>query len=284
MPIDDDLTIYHLYAVVGNPVDHSLSPLIHSQFARQTEQNITYTKHLAAINQFNEHLFLLKSKGYQGLNITVPFKQQAFEICDEVSPRAKDAKAVNTLFFLENDTIAGDNTDGVGLVRDLTKNHSVLIKKRKVLVLGAGGAVRGILGPLLVQHPSQLTVANRSLERAETLQHDFKEIGEFDVVEYDELGSETYDLIINGTSAGLNDEIPPISENILGINSVCYDLMYDRTAETAFVKWANEKGAMKAIDGVGMLVEQAAESFYLWRGVMPQTAPVIEKLKSQSFK
>lgn len=268
-----------LYAVVGNPIEHSLSPVIHAQFAEQTQQNLEYKTHLAKISQFNQHLFLLKKRGFKGLNITVPFKLDAFNICDELSPRAQDAKAVNTLFIRDDNTIAGDNTDGIGLVRDLKHNYQALIKSRKILILGAGGAVRGVLGPLLVQQPSLLMVANRTFSKAEALVRDFKDIGQIEACEYDVLGREQFDLIINGTSAGLSGEIPPIPESILGPNSICYDMVYNRNEDTAFVTWAKDNGASQAYDGLGMLVEQAAESFTLWRGVKPDTAPVIEHLR-----
>lgn len=274
-PLDIDL-----YAVVGNPIEHSLSPTIHTMFAEQTKQNIKYSVHLAKISQFNQHLFLLRKKGFKGLNITVPFKLDAYNVCDELSPRAQDAKAVNTLFLRSDNTIAGDNTDGIGLVRDLMHNHQTLIKNRKILVLGAGGAVRGVLGPLLVQSPSLLMVANRTLAKAEALVDDFKNIGQIEACGYSDLGYEQFDLIINGTSAGLSGEIPPISEAILGPNTICYDMVYNRNEDTAFVSWAKNNGASQAYDGLGMLIEQAAEAFSLWRGIKPQTAPVISHLRS----
>ncbi len=271
-----------LYAVVGNPIEHSLSPIIHTQFAEQSQQNIKYSTHLAKISQFNQHLFLLKKQGFKGLNITVPFKIDAYNVCDELSPRAQDAKAVNTLFLRDDDTIAGDNTDGVGLVRDLMHNYQILLKNRKVLILGAGGAVRGALGPLLVQSPSLLMVANRTVEKAEALVNDFKEIGKIEACGYDDLNNEQFDLIINGTSAGLTGEIPPIPTTILGPNSICYDMVYNRNKDTAFVTWAKENGVSQAYDGLGMLVEQAAEAFSLWRGIKPETAPVINHLRSSN--
>jgi len=270
-----------LYAVVGNPIEHSLSPLIHTQFAQQTQQGIKYSTHLAKVSQFNQHLFLLKKQGFKGLNITVPFKLDAYNVCDELSPRAQDAKAVNTLFLREDNTIAGDNTDGIGLVRDLKQNIQALLKNRKILILGAGGAVRGVLGPLLVQSPSLLLVANRTISKAKALVKDFEGIGSIQACGYEDLGKEHFDLIINGTSAGLSGEIPPIPESILGPNSICYDMVYNRNEDTAFVTWARENGASQAYDGLGMLVEQAAESFALWRGIKPMTEPVIHFLRTQ---
>lgn len=268
------------YAVIGNPIKHSLSPDIHTKFALQTQQKINYTTHLAKVEHFNQHLYLLKKKGFKGFNITVPFKLDAYNICDELSPRATDAKAVNTLFIGEDGSIAGDNTDGIGLVRDLIKNHQALLKKRKILLLGAGGAVRGVLGPLLVQEPNLIVVANRTVSKAQQLAEDLQHIGDIEACGYDDLKKEQFDLIINGTSTGLNGEIPPISEHVLGINSICYDMFYNRNEDTAFVSWAKQNGASQAHDGLGMLVEQAAEAFYLWRGVMPDTQPVIETLRA----
>ena len=277
----DKQNTIELYAVVGNPIEHSLSPLIHSQFAEQTQQNIKYSTHLAKISQFNQHLFLLKKQGFKGLNITVPFKIDAYNVCDELSPRAQDAKAVNTLFLRDDNTIAGDNTDGIGLVRDLKQNIQALLKNRKILILGAGGAVRGVLGPLLVQSPSLLLVANRTVSKAQALVNDFNDIGAIEACGYDDLGKERFDLIINGTSAGLSGEIPPIPESILGPNSICYDMVYNRNEDTAFVTWAKDNGASQAYDGLGMLVEQAAEAFTLWRGIKPSTKPVINFLRTQ---
>ncbi len=269
------------YAVVGNPVAHSLSPRIHGLFAEQTAQDLTYEAIEIDLDDFAEGVLGLRREGLLGLNVTVPFKQQAFELCQRLSPRARDAGAVNTLLFDEDDEIAGDNTDGVGLKRDLIDNLKLLIRHRKLLILGAGGAVRGVLGPLLVQRPRSLALANRTLERAQQLATDFANLGHIDVFAYDQLGREDYDLIINGTAAGLAGEVPPVPEGVLGINSVCYDMMYRLDGPTAFVDWALQRGAVDAHDGLGMLVEQAAEAFFLWRGQRPETDKVIAALREQ---
>jgi shikimate dehydrogenase len=269
------------YAVVGNPVNHSLSPQIHSLFAEETEQEMSYRALQLQPEKFQEQIRKLQQSGFRGLNVTVPFKQDAWQMADVLSPRARDAGAVNTLIFQPDGKIAGDNTDGIGITRDLIVNHQVLIEHRKILILGAGGAVRGALGPILAKKPGLLTIANRTLEKAEKLAEDFFHLWDVQPVTYDQLGRETYDLIINGTSAGLNAEVPPIPETILGANSVCYDMMYNARQPTAFVKWALDRGALRAYDGLGMLVEQAAESFFIWRGVRPQTALVIQMLRQQ---
>ncbi len=268
------------YAVVGNPVAHSLSPRIHGLFAQQTDQNLVYDAIEIDLEAFEEGVLELRREGLLGLNVTVPFKQQAFELCDQLSPRARDAGAVNTILFTEQDEIVGDNTDGVGLTRDLIDNLHILIRHRKVLILGAGGAVRGVIGPLLVQQPRSLAIANRTLERAQTLADDFSKLGRIDVFAYDELGRDNYDLIINGTAAGLAGDVPPVPDGVLGINSVCYDMMYRLDGPTAFVDWALQRGAVDAHDGLGMLVEQAAEAFSLWRGRRPETAEVIATLRA----
>lgn len=270
------------YAVVGNPISHSLSPQIHSAFAAQSGQDMSYEAIQLNTELFEAQVRELQSGGYLGLNITVPFKQMAWELADKLSPRSRDAGATNTLIFQSDGLIAGDNTDGIGLTRDLVVNHQVLIEHRKILVLGAGGAVRGILGPILAKKPDFLTIANRSVEKANQLVEDFADNGDLRACGYDDLGNDKFDLIINGTSAGLNRQVPPIPDEILGINSICYDMMYSRTEQTAFVEWATERGALRAFDGTGMLVEQAGESFYLWRGVRPQTVEVIDQLKYQN--
>ena len=268
------------YAVIGNPVAHSLSPRIHRSFAEQTGQNISYEAIEVAEDELEPRLLELRHSGYRGLNVTVPYKQRVWQLCDECSPRADDAGAANTLIFLPNGDLAGDNTDGVGLTRDLVTNLKVLLKHRKILLLGAGGAVRGVLGPILAHKPGLLTIANRTVERAEQLASDFEKLGEIHVSAYNELGTINFDLIINGTSAGLSNEVPPIPDGVLGVNSICYDMVYSRSGKTAFVDWALSRGAVRAYDGLGMLVEQAAESFRIWRGVQADTAEVIRSLRS----
>ena len=267
------------YALVGNPITHSLSPRIHSLFAEQAKQPISYEAIELSLDDFPAQIRALQQQGLKGVNVTVPFKQQAWEICQKTSPRAEQARAVNTLVFMENGEISGDNTDGAGLIRDLIHNHDTAIARRKILILGAGGAVRGVLAPLLVLDPTSVTIANRTISKAQDLADVFHPIGDVKACGYDDLRNEQFDLIINGTSAGLNREVPPISHEVLGINSVCYDMMYDTSAPTAFVEWARKHGASRAIDGLGMLVEQAAESFYVWRGIRPETNEVIQSLR-----
>lgn len=269
------------YAVVGNPVGHSRSPQIHNLFAEETKQEISYEAIQFETDDFEGQIKNLIEQGYKGVNVTVPFKQQAWELADRLSPRAKDASAVNTLIFQPDGLIAGDNTDGMGLARDLINNLQILVEHRKILILGAGGAVRGVLGPLLSKRPGLFTVANRTVEKAEKLSEDFFQIWDVQACSYEDLGQEKYDLIINGTSAGLIKEVPPVPDTVLGINSICYDMMYDVNEHTAFVQWAMDRGALRAYDGLGMLVEQAAEAFYIWRGVRPETQPVIEALRQQ---
>lgn len=273
------------YAVVGNPVAHSLSPRIHASFATQTGQDLSYEAIEIPIGAFEKGIRDLQQQGYLGVNVTVPFKREAWELCDRLSTRAENAGAVNTLSFTPDAKIAGDNTDGLGLTRDLTNNLQVSIEQRKILVLGAGGAVRGVLGPILELSPHSLTIANRTIEKAKALARDFGKHGDIQVVAYDAFGSATYDLIINGTAAGLNNEVPPIPNTVLGDDVVCddvvcYDMMYNINAATAFVDWASSRGVAKAFDGLGMLVEQAAAAFAIWRGMNPETVAVIESLRS----
>jgi len=267
------------YAVVGTPVGHSLSPRIHGMFAEQTGQHIRYEALQLEAEHFNEQVLDLQAQGYLGLNVTVPFKEMAWELASKRSPRAQDAGAVNTLIFQPDGVIAGDNTDGMGLGRDLIVNHQLLIEHRRILILGAGGAVRGVLGMLLSKKPGLLTIANRTLEKAEKLAEDFFHVCDVNASAYDDLGRDRYDLIINGTSAGLSNQVPPLPDEVLGPNTVCYDMMYNLKQPTAFVKWALDRGALRAYDGLGMLVEQAAESFYIWRAARPQTRPVIDALR-----
>ncbi len=272
------------YAVIGNPIEHSLSPEIHTAFSNTTNQAMTYKSLCFETETLYPQIEELIDLGYKGINVTVPFKQLAWGLADQLSPRAKDAEAVNTLLFQEDGTIAGDNTDGIGLTRDLINNKNVLIKHRKVLVLGAGGAVRGILGPFIYQQPDLIVIANRTEQKAVDLVEHFQTFSELSTelrsCQYEALGKERFDLIINATSAGLSNEVPPIPEGLLGPNTVCYDMMYNISEDTAFKSWALKHGALGAYDGLGMLVEQAAESFFVWRGLRPDTLPVIQQLRS----
>ncbi len=267
------------YAVVGNPIAHSLSPQIHRLFAKQTRQSISYDAIELSIDDFPAQIQDLQRRGLRGVNVTVPFKQQAWEICRQRSPRAELAGAVNTLVFEQDGDITGDNTDGSGLTRDLIYNYQVSIQRSKILILGAGGAARGVLEPLLRLGPESITIANRTPERAEKLALDFSSIAQINTSSYDDLEAKKFDLIINATAAGLNNQVPPVNETVVGSNSVCYDMMYNLDSATSFVAWARNQGAAKAIDGLGMLVEQAAESFYIWRGVRANTSDVINNLR-----
>ena len=278
-PVNTEPMLRDQYAVVGNPIAHSKSPEIHRAFAGQTNQALEYKALELPIDSFEAKLRALQQLNYKGVNVTVPFKQQAWAVCDDRSPRAEEAGAVNTLIFRDDGKISGDNTDGAGLTRDLVNNHNVLINGRKILILGAGGAVRGVLAPLLELGPTSVTIANRTVNKAQDLADVFHLAGGLKACGYDDLSNQQFDLIINGTSAGLKQEIPPITNKVLGTDSVCYDMMYNTLAPTAFVEWAKNHGAAQAIDGLGMLVEQAAESFYIWRGIHPETADIIQYLR-----
>ena len=268
------------YAVVGNPVGHSLSPRIHASFAEQTGQALRYDAIELPLDGFADGIRDLQQQGLHGVNVTVPFKREAWELCTRLSVRAQKAGAVNTLSFSSDGSIAGDNTDGVGLVRDLVENLGVGIEGRDILVVGAGGAVRGVLGPLLDHLPANLVLANRTLAKAESLASDFSAAGPIRALPFDGLEGQAFDLIVNGTAAGLSNEVPPIPTGLVGTGTVCYDMVYNLTAPTAFVTWARNHGAAGAFDGLGMLVEQAAEAFAIWRGIDPDTISVIDALRT----
>ena len=267
------------YAVVGNPVSHSLSPKIHQQFAAQTQQSISYEAIELPLDDFAAQVAKLHLQGMKGLNVTVPFKQQAWEICDQRSTHAETAGAVNTIVFRNDNHIVGDNTDGTGLIRDLVENHQIAIRSCKILILGAGGAVRGVLEPLIALQPESITIANRTQDKARQLARVFHRKAEIKTCGYEDLGESKYDLIINATAAGLDNQVPPVPESVLASHSICYDMMYNLKQPTAFVRWAQNNAAAKAIDGLGMLVEQAAESFFIWRGLRVDTASVIANLR-----
>lgn len=266
------------YAVFGNPIAHSKSPQIHARFAEQTGQALTYTAEHIEENDFEAAVKRFLQGDGKGLNITVPFKERAWALAQWRSERAELAGAVNTLYRLDDGRIAGDNTDGVGLVRDLADNNGVTLNGARVLVLGAGGAVRGVLQPLLVAGVASILVANRTLARAETLAKLFAADGRVQACGFDQVPAEAFDLIINGTSASLQGELPPVPAATVGAQTACYDMMY-AAEPTPFCRWATELGAARVIDGLGMLVEQAAESLRIWRGVQPQTVPVINDLR-----
>ncbi len=264
------------YAVIGNPIEHSRSPRIHAAFAAQTGEDIEYGRILGSLDDFAGDVRRFAGAGGRGLNVTVPFKEQAFALCDRLSERARRAGAVNTL-SLEDGEIRGDNTDGAGLVRDLGCNHRFNFAGSRILLLGAGGASRGVLFPLLAEGPAAITIANRTAARAHALAAlaDDARVGGCGL---DGLEGRQFDLVINGTAAGLAGEVPAIPDSVLAQGGWTYDMMYG-VEPTAFVLWGRAHGAARALDGLGMLVEQAAESFFVWRGVMPDTGPVIEALR-----
>ena len=269
------------YAVFGNPIAHSKSPDIHRQFAEQTGQDLSYSKQLVAEDGFEAAANEFFANGGRGLNITVPFKQDAYAYVARTTSRARRAGAVNTLSLEADGTILGDTTDGVGLVSDIVNNLGWEIRHKRVLVLGAGGAVRGVLEPLLEQQPQHIVIANRTVDKALQLSKGFAEFGYLLGCGFDMLGEQQFDLIINGTSAGLQGELPPLPDSLIDANgtTACYDMLYG-AEPTPFIQWAAQRGAQVS-DGLGMLVGQAAESFALWRGVRPETAPVIANLRAQ---
>lgn len=269
------------YAVMGNPIAHSLSPAIHTQFAEQTGQGLEYRAILVPRDGLSEAVARFRSAGGRGLNITVPFKEQAYTLVDRLSPRAQLAGAVNTLSFTPGEPSFGDTTDGAGLLADLRQNLGLNLRGRRVLVLGAGGAVRGILPPLLEDGPEVVVIANRTVERAIRLADAFAGLGPVVGVGLDALGREAaFDVLINGTSASLSGASLKLPEHLPAPGATAYDMVYG-AQPTPFMRWAAAHGAGLCADGLGMLVEQAAEAFLLWRGVRPQTRPVIERLRTQ---
>ena len=269
------------YAVFGNPIAHSKSPAIHALFAEQTGQQMEYRAILAPIDGFEQAVREFAAAGGKGINITVPFKQAAFSLASRLSPRAERAGAVNTFVIQNSDEYFGDNTDGIGLARDLIRNHGLTLNGKRILVLGAGGAVRGALEALLGNRPQQLTIANRTVEKAIQLADDFADLGNINGLGFDDLAAMQFDLIINGTSASLKGEMPSVPASVIHADTFCYDMMY-AAEPTVFMQWAANHGAVanNITDGLGMLVEQAAESFKLWRGIEPQTQPVIEAIRA----
>ena len=266
------------YAVIGNPIEHSKSPQIHAAFAEQTGQDIEYGRILGDMEDFYGDVRDFVGAGGKGLNVTVPFKERAWQLVNERSEQAKHAGAVNTIIVLEHGRLRGDNTDGIGLVRDLVHNHGFDLEGKRILLLGAGGASRGILLPLLEKNPQEVVIANRTESKAVDLADLFAEQGLETGVGLDHVPAEHFDLISDGTSAGVSDRVLGIACGYLHAGGWTYDMMYS-DEPTAFVRWGLEQGANKALDGLGMLVEQAAESFFLWRGVRPETAPVIRLLR-----
>lgn len=267
------------YAVFGNPISHSKSPAIHAQFAQQTSQLLSYEAICAPVGKFEETVVSFLAEGGKGLNVTVPFKEEAWQVAKVRSERAELAGAVNTLYFNDEGLLCGENTDGVGMVRDIQENHGYSITGKKVLVLGAGGAVRGVMKPILEQNPGEVVIANRTVSKAQTLAELFSPFGHVSASSLDTLRG-PFDLIINGTAASLQGEMPVLPQGMVHSQSWCYDMMYS-TEPTPFNRWASNEGACRQLDGLGMLVEQAAESFYIWRGVRPDTSSLISRLREQ---
>jgi len=287
------------YAVIGNPIAHSKSPVIHRLFAKQTKQNINYQAIQVDLGGLEQAVGNFFANGGCGLNITVPFKRDAWNIANVYSKRAQLAGAVNTLQMNTDGEICADNTDGIGLVNDLSNNHKIAIENKRILLLGAGGAARGVIQPLLQYKPTQLVVVNRTAIKAVELAADFTAFGPIKGCGYDDpgfydpgfnddgfagegdntIGKQEYDIIINATSASLHGDLPPIPISVVGPHSMCYDMMYG-AQDTAFIAWSKNKSLL-SVDGLGMLVEQAAESFFIWRGVRPDTQSVIAAIRHE---
>ncbi len=269
------------YAVIGNPVAHSKSPQIHTEFARQTGHDIAYTKIHAPLDGFKAEVAKFRDAGGKGLNITVPFKLEAWNSVNQLDSLALDAEAVKTIAFRGGEMV-GFNTDGIGLVRDIKDNLQHSIKGQRILLMGAGGAAHGVLKPLLLEQPEHVVIVNRTLEKAQRLTAHFEAprglaTRHISARSYDDFGSEQFDLVINATSASLDGSMPALPDHIFAGDALAYDMVYGKT--TPFMQFAQAHGA-RATDGLGMLVEQAAESFFIWRGVRPQTAPVIALLRA----
>ncbi|SFK81947.1 shikimate dehydrogenase [Nitrosomonas aestuarii] len=265
------------YAVIGNPIAHSKSPLIHSAFAQQTRQNMRYDAILAPLDGFKTAADTFHHQGGKGINVTIPFKLEAHKLATSLTERADIAQAVNTLKFVE-DQILGDNTDGAGLVRDIVVNLSTPITEKRILLMGAGGAARGAILPLLQQKPAILAIANRTPQKAVLLKKQFIQHGQLDAGEYMYFAGASFDIVINATSASLNDALPALPPDIFAVDALAYDMMYS-AEPTRFLKYAGQQGVCNLADGIGMLVEQAAESFYLWRGIRPETKDIISRFK-----
>ena len=264
------------YAVFGNPIAHSKSPRIHAAFAAQTGQTMTYEALLAPLDGFAASIAAFHREGGRGANVTVPFKEQAYALCDRPSERAEAAGAVNTLTF-EPGAVLGDNTDGVGLVNDLAGNLGLDLAGKRILLMGAGGAARGVVLPLLEKKPAELFIVNRTAAKAEELAGRFGAAGTVRGGGYEALPGQRFDLVVNATAASLAGDLPPLPAGVFAAGALAYDMMYGR--DTPFLAFARGEGA-RCADGLGMLVEQAAEAFFLWRGVRPATAPVIAMLRA----
>lgn len=271
------------YAVMGNPIKHSKSPQIHSLFAQQTNQLINYTAIQVDSGGFKQAVGNFVAHNGKGLNITVPFKEEAWALVDERSERAERAGAINTIKIMDK-KLLGDNTDGVGLVNDLKNNYHIELSDKRILLMGAGGAARGVLAPLLNERPKNIIIVNRTQGKAKTLADHFSDLGNISGCGYEDLAEnvlsgQQFDIIINATAASLQGELPPLPDNIVADKGCCYDMMYGRV--TPFMQWAETQGVTTIADGLGMLVEQAAESFFIWRGVRPDTTSVLGTLRKE---
>jgi shikimate dehydrogenase len=264
------------YAIVGHPVGHSWSPFIHGMFSKQTGHAVTYRMIDLPPERFRSGAIEFFTTGGKGLNVTVPHKQAAAELVNQLSPAAERAHAVNTI-SMKGSELVGDNTDGAGLLRDLSQNIGFVIAGKSVLILGAGGATRGILQPLMAANPSVVLIANRTQSKGEALARLFKDLGTVRAVGLDKIPDTAFDLVINATSASLAGETFPIPQETVSSATLCYDMSYGK-GDTPFTAWARSVGAGQAVKGWGMLIEQAAESFQIWRGVRPDTRPVLQAL------
>lgn len=265
------------YGVIGHPIAHSKSPVIHRLFAEQTEQDLSYEAFDIPPEELATRMRQLFAEGVRGLNVTVPHKTAVLAITSRLTSRAELAGAANTLVVHADGSVEGDNTDGAGLVTDLRQNLRMRLAGKRILILGAGGSTRGIVPALLDAKPRDIMVANRTAERSQELARDFRMLGRVLAAQFQELGGQRFDLVINATSAGLKGEVPPFPPSILGPETLCYDLSY-AMQDTPFVAWARDNGAGRVCQGWGMLVEQAAESFFIWRGVRPDTKPILARL------
>jgi shikimate dehydrogenase len=269
------------YGVIGHPVAHSWSPFIHGMFAKATAQSLVYRLFDITPENFRREALRLFASGVRGLNVTLPHKQAAAEIVNELTPRAERAQAVNTIAFFEDTSLLGDNTDGLGLTADLERNMGLTLTDKRILILGAGGAVRGVLGPLMERDLREVVIANRTPERARKLASDFQDMGEISACGFSEVRGPPYDIIINATSASLQGQMPALPVGLVGEESICYDMAYGR-GHTPFTLWGKSLHAARTVKGWGMLVEQAAESFSLWRGIRPDTKPVLQALAAHT--
>ena len=269
-----DTQLIDQYAVIGNPIEHSLSPHIHSLFAIQTQQPLIYSKVLAPLDDFVGTLTGLQAHGFRGANVTVPFKRQAFQLATRHTARAVATRTVNTLLLTDHDML-GDNTDGIGLVRDIQQNLCHSLKGLRVLLIGAGGAAQSVLPFLLSQAPARLAISNRSLDKAQTMLSELAQ--DIELLGFDDIAQQSFDIVINATSSGLSGAALPLPASLFSPAVLAYDMVYG--IETAFMALARRQGA-QVMDGLGMLVEQAAEAFLLWRGVRPETQPVLVALRA----